>query len=135
MRKQLLIGTIQLLAALTITSNSLAMDVFIRKDNPEVGNFITDENEKTLYTFQKDPAGKSVCGAANDCIKKWPVFYADFIEAEGPIKNSDFGTIVRDDGRKQTTYQGKPLYYFSKDVKPGDIFGNGVNNIWSVARP
>ncbi len=28
---------------------------------------------------------------------------------------------------------GRPLYYFAADTKPGDIKGEGVNNVWYVA--
>ena len=43
--------------------------------------------------------------------------------------------ITRDDGSKQWAYQGKPLYTWLKDTKPGDRTGDGVNNAWRVARP
>ena len=36
---------------------------------------------------------------------------------------------------KRTTYKGWPLYYFSSDVNPGDFKGEGVNNVWFVAKP
>jgi len=124
-----------LMASTFMISGAAAMDVYIINDNSTLGKFIADENRMTLYTFQKDTPGKSMCGKANDCIKKWPVFYAETIDAEVPIKNSDFATIVRDDGMKQTTYKGMPLYYFSKDAKTGDAQGHGVNGSWAVARP
>ncbi len=28
---------------------------------------------------------------------------------------------------------GRPLYYYSNDVKPGDTNGEGFNNLWYVA--
>jgi hypothetical protein len=28
---------------------------------------------------------------------------------------------------------GRPLYFSSFDVKPGDINGSGINNVWTVA--
>jgi predicted lipoprotein with Yx(FWY)xxD motif len=42
---------------------------------------------------------------------------------------------VRDDGAKQWAYKGKPLYTWAKDTKPGDITGDGVNNVWHIAKP
>lgn len=124
-----------LLALFFMVGTALAADVYIRKDNEKLGWFIADENRMTLYTFKKDAPGKSNCGTANDCIVKWPAYHAEAIDAELPMKNSDFATIVRDDGKKQTTYKGMPLYYFSKDVTAGDTNGHGVNDSWSVARP
>ena len=31
--------------------------------------------------------------------------------------------------------QGKPLYTFNKDAKPGDATGDGVNSVWHIATP
>lgn len=135
MKKQIVRSTLLLTALVMMAGSALAADAYIRKDNEKLGPYISDENGMTLYTFKKDTPGKSACGAANDCVKKWPLFHADTIDSEVPMKNSDFSTIVRDDGAKQTTYKGMPLYYFAKDAKPGDVTGHGVNSIWSVARP
>lgn len=122
-------------ALLAMAVTATAADIYLDKGNDKLGWFVIDENRMTLYTFSKDILGKSACGTANDCIKKWPPFHAEAIDAEVPMKNSDFATIVREDGTKQTTYKGMPLYYFAKDTKPGDVNGQGVNNAWFVAKP
>lgn len=44
-------------------------------------------------------------------------------------------TITRDDGAKQWAYKGKPLYLWTKDTKPGDKTGDGVNGVWKIAKP
>ena len=43
--------------------------------------------------------------------------------------------IAREDGSKQWAYKGKPLYTWAKDAKPGDVTGDGVNNVWHIAQP
>jgi predicted lipoprotein with Yx(FWY)xxD motif len=48
--------------------------------------------------------------------------------------SGDWTVIVRDDGGKQWAYKGKPLYTWSKDAKPGDKTGDGVNSVWHVAK-
>jgi predicted lipoprotein with Yx(FWY)xxD motif len=83
-------------------------------------------NGMTLYTFDRDSAGKSVCNG--QCAANWPPLLA-----RGPV-SGDFGLITRDDGQQQVTYKGKPLYYWVKDQKPGDRTGDGVNNVWRVAK-
>jgi predicted lipoprotein with Yx(FWY)xxD motif len=100
-----------------------------------IGSYLADEKGMTLYLFKKDVPGKSACGAANGCLEKWPVFFADKIEPAGGIDAAAIGVITRDDGVKQTTYKGLPLYYFFKDKAAGDTLGQGVNNVWSVAAP
>jgi predicted lipoprotein with Yx(FWY)xxD motif len=80
----------------------------------------------TLYTFDKDPvgSGKSVCN--DKCAVNWPPLKAAAQDKPG----GDFTIITRDDGSKQWTYKGKPLYLWVKDQKPGDVSGDGVNNVW-----
>lgn len=95
-------------------------------------NYIVDDKEKTLYLFTKDAKGDSKCTDA--CLNIWPVFYREKISVSSGLNSSDFGTITRTDGNKQTTFKGWPLYYFSSDVNPGDIKGEGVNSIWFIAR-
>ncbi|GIZ50350.1 COG4315 family predicted lipoprotein [Noviherbaspirillum aridicola] len=84
-------------------------------------------NGMTLYTFDKDAEGKSMCNGK--CAENWPPLYADDTTPSG-----DFSVITRDDGKKQVAYKGKPLYYWVKDQKPGDRTGDGVNNVWRVAK-
>lgn len=85
----------------------------------------------TLYTFDKDPvgAGKSVCNGP--CLANWPALAAK----EGDKASGEYSIITRDDGSKQWAYKGKPLYTWIKDQKPGDKTGDGVNNVWRIARP
>lgn len=45
------------------------------------------------------------------------------------------GTIATPDGVKQLTLNGLPLYYFEKDKNPGDILGQGLNDLWYLASP
>ena len=40
------------------------------------------------------------------------------------------GTITREDGTMQATYNGWPLYYFSGDAAPGNISGQGMEGLW-----
>lgn len=92
---------------------------------------LTGPNGMTLYTFDKDTAGsaKSVCNGP--CATNWPPLMAsDTDKASG-----DFSIITRDDGAKQWALKGKPLYYWSKDSKPGDKTGDGFNKVWQVAKP
>lgn len=83
-------------------------------------------NGMTLYVFDKDAGGKSMCNGK--CAENWPPFMA-----QGSA-SGDFTVITRDDGKQQYAYKGKPLYYWVKDQKPGDKTGEGFNNVWHVAK-
>jgi predicted lipoprotein with Yx(FWY)xxD motif len=93
------------------------------------GDILVDRNGMTLYTFDRDPEFKSVCNA--QCAASWPPLVA----APGARRAGAYAIIARDDGRRQWAYRGKPLYLWSKDEKPGDRTGDGVDNLWRVARP
>jgi len=86
---------------------------------------------RTLYTFDRDTAGsgKSVCNGP--CATNWPPLAA----AADAAPSGDWTVVVRDDGGRQWAYKGKPMYTWIKDQKPGDRTGEGVNNVWRIARP
>lgn len=98
-----------------------------------LGQIITDGNGMTLYFFSNDADGTSACQGG--CLDAWPVFHADNLQVPSALSTADFGTITRGDGTMQTTYKGWPLYYFAQDQNPGDTNGEGVNDIWFVAKP
>ncbi len=35
---------------------------------------------------------------------------------------------------KLWAYEGWPLYYYVKDTAPGDVTGDGVGQVWHVAK-
>ncbi len=39
--------------------------------------------------------------------------------------SGDWTIVTRDDGSKMWALQGKPVYTFAKDTKPGDTTGDG----------
>ena len=92
---------------------------------------LTGSNGMTLYTFDKDAAGsgKSVCNGP--CATNWPPLMA----GGSATASGEYSVVARDDGAKQWAYKGKPLYFWIKDQKPGDRSGDGVNNVWRVAKP
>ncbi|WP_461075446.1 hypothetical protein [Spirosoma flavus] len=98
-----------------------------------LGNVIAGENGKTLYFFAPDVTGTSSC--TGGCATTWPVFYKENPSMGTGLKASDFATITRADGSKQTTFKGWPLYYYQNDAKTGDVNGENVGNVWLVAKP
>ena len=86
-------------------------------------------NGMTLYTFDRDSAGKSTCNGP--CAANWPPLMAA-VDAKA---SGDWTVIPRDDGSRQWAYKSKPLYYWVKDQKPGDRTGDGFNKVWRLATP
>jgi predicted lipoprotein with Yx(FWY)xxD motif len=94
------------------------------------GKTLVDAKGMTLYVFDRDQGGKSVCNA--QCATNWPPLMA----ASGAKAEGDWALIQRDDGRWQWAYRGRPLYTWSKDTKAGDITGDGfLQGAWHVAQP
>ena len=92
---------------------------------------LTGSNGMTLYVFDKDAAGsgKSMCNGP--CAANWPPLMA----MDGDMASGDYSIVMRDDGKKQWAFKGKPLYFWVKDMKAGDKTGDGFNNVWHVAKP
>jgi predicted lipoprotein with Yx(FWY)xxD motif len=94
-----------------------------------VGKVLTTDKGMTLYTFDRDAAGKSNCNG--QCAANWPPLMAQ-ADAQAVGK---WTVVTRDDGGKQWAYDTKPLYGWVRDTKSGDTSGEGFNNVWRVARP
>jgi predicted lipoprotein with Yx(FWY)xxD motif len=93
------------------------------------GKAFVDAKGMTLYTFDRDAAGKSNCNG--QCAQNWPPLMAQANASTA----GDWSVVTREDGSKQWAYKGKPLYTWAKDAKPGDVTGDGVNNVWHIATP
>ena len=95
------------------------------------GGIMVDGAGMTLYTFANDPADTSTCNAG--CVDTWPpLLTAASFTLQGDVDPTVFSVIVRDDGTKQVTYQGQPLYYYAGDSAPGDYNGDGIGGVWST---
>ena len=94
-----------------------------------MGKVLTDGKGMTLYTFDRDAAGKSNCNGP--CAQAWPP-----LAASSDAKTAgDWSVVTRDDGSKMWAYKSKPVYTWQRDTKAGDTTGEGFNNVWRVARP
>ncbi len=99
-----------------------------------LGSYLVDGNGMTLYVLAKDSPGTSTCTGA--CSSLWPpLLTAGAPQAGNGVDASKLGTLTRADGNTQVTYNGWPLYDYSKDTKPGDTTGQGFKGFWSVIAP
>lgn len=109
----------------------------VRLMDTTLGRILTDSKGMSLYYFVTDipGSGASTCYTAANCTHFWPIFSVDTIVVSRPLAASDFSSITRTDGSKQTAYRGWPLYYFLNDINPGDVKGENVLRAWYVAKP
>ena len=93
--------------------------------------FLIDQQGRSLYLFTTDTqnGGTSTCTA--DCLTQWqPVSVTGIPQAGQGLNASLLGTISRDDGTMQATYNGWPLYTYVGDTGPGMTTGQGVGSVW-----
>ena len=124
MMKQVVFGFV---ALLSMIGASQAAEPWKTMDTA-AGKVYANAAGMTLYTFDKDGAGASNCNDA--CAAMWPPFKADSMGKP----TGDWTIVVRKDGARMWAYEGKPLYTYSKDKKPGDVVGDGVGGVWHAAK-
>ncbi len=93
-------------------------------------------NQMTVYTFTKDTANGTSSACTGGCATTWPALTvpSGTQPSAGPGVTGKLGTITRsDDGTIQVTYNGLPLYFFSKDKAPGETNGHYTN--WNLVTP
>jgi predicted lipoprotein with Yx(FWY)xxD motif len=88
----------------------------------------------TLYSLSAETHGKFIC--KRGCLVDWhPLYVKAGVRPTGPVK---LGTVKRpDNGRRQVTFDGRPLYTFDEDAQPGDVKGQGIKDVgvWRAATP
>lgn len=87
-------------------------------------------NGMTLYTFDRDVAGSGKSACNGPCAKLWPPLMA----AAADQPSGAFGIVTRDDGARQWSYKGKPLYFYQPDQKPGDRTGDNFRDVWRIIK-
>jgi len=95
----------------------------------DLGDILQDSDGRTLYLFNPDAQGDPTC--YDDCASSWPAFVEEVGAGDG-VDASMLSTATRTDGAVQVTYNGWPLYHFSGDEAPGDMNGQGLNDVWWV---
>lgn len=111
-------------------------DELIGKAVPKMGRVVTDQDGFLLYRFDKDDPDAEESACVGDCERVWPP--ALTVDGKPKLKGVDkdlVGTITREDGTKQLTLGGQPLYRYIGDKQSGQWKGQKVAGTWFVAQP
>ncbi|GEM_PF-1829301 len=94
-----------------------------------IGNMLVSGAGRSIYLYTRDERNKSNC--TGNCLVTWPpvITEGDPVAGEG-VTQSILGSITTPDGKKQTTYNGWPLYYYVQDTAANDAKGQNVGNVW-----
>ena len=95
--------------------------------NSKLGDILVDGEGRTLYAFTKDQGDQSAC--SGECATNWPALTGTATAGTG-AQASLLSTATQASGTDQVTYDGKLLYHFAGDAKPGDTNGQGVGSVW-----
>jgi predicted lipoprotein with Yx(FWY)xxD motif len=123
-----LAGLVGLVALAPVATASDQAPAGIKFESRGFGWVLQDDKGMTLYTTVKDQTpGKSAC--EGDCAEQWPpVLAPEDARAEG-----DWSLVKRSDGKLQWAFRDQPLYRSSRDLSPGDSYGDGMDREWSLA--
>ncbi len=106
-------------------------DATVRLVDSPYGKILTDGDGVTLYLFTKDSGTVSACNGG--CLNAWPpVVASDTPTAGAGLHTEDLGSITREDGTKQVTFHGHPVYTYGGDSGPGEFTGQGSGGSWFV---
>lgn len=106
-------------------------------DHGDVGEILVDAAGRSLYMFENDTQGEDMSVCSGSCAESWPPLTVESADnlTTGDDVSAEIDTFEREDGTRQVTAAGWPLYYFASDEQPGDVAGQGVGNVWWVLRP
>src|SRR5262245_6492882 len=128
----LLVATVAVLAGCggSSGSSSSGLETVVATRQGANTLVLTTDSDQTLYTFSRDTCEGS-------CADVWDPFVADGsvkAESDSGIDQGLLGTKERSDGELQVTFDGKPLYIYSKE-EPSQPTGAGSSfeGAWRVA--
>jgi predicted lipoprotein with Yx(FWY)xxD motif len=108
----------------------------IKARTSQFGSILTDGVNRTIYLFTRDGSSASACYGR--CAAAWPPVLTKGSPRRTGGLTAALGTTHRRDGTVQVTYAGHPLYYYIRDVEPGEILCQNVvefGGTWLVVSP
>jgi predicted lipoprotein with Yx(FWY)xxD motif len=123
------------MVAPTFNVTGLVQDVTIniKKASGSV-SYLTDAQGNSLYLSLNDTPGTSNCSPT--CLTLWKPLLVNKRVIPGPgVLQVNLGVILLQSGARQVTYKGAPLYFYYKDMNPGDTNGQGIGGVWFLVTP
>ncbi|ROS77880.1 putative lipoprotein with Yx(FWY)xxD motif [Curtobacterium sp. PhB130] len=100
-----------------------------------LGTIVVDGKGMTAYFYDQDVKGSGKSTCTGGCAAAWPPIESDSAKPAVTGVTGAVGTITGADGKLQVTVDGRPLYTYAEDTKPGDVTGQGVGGVWYVVNP
>lgn len=99
----------------------------------KLGTVLTADGQ-SVYLYTKDAPGKTRC--SGQCAQDWPpVIVTRHPDTRGDLPGK-LGSVRREDGRRQLTYNDVPVYLYIEDApRSDDANGQDVDHEWYVVHP
>jgi predicted lipoprotein with Yx(FWY)xxD motif len=110
-------------------------DAVLATADTDLGTVVVDGQGMTVYVFDSDVPGSGTSNCSGQCLEAWPPVVAESDSPQVDGVTGEVGTITRDDGTRQVTLEGWPLYLWQGDTAPGDTTGQAVQGVWWVIGP
>jgi predicted lipoprotein with Yx(FWY)xxD motif len=108
-------------------SRTRAAGALVTLRTTALGRILVDGRGHTLYLFEKDRNGVSMCNSA--CATYWPPLTSHGTPRAGKGVHQSLLRLARSrNGMRQVTYAGHPLYTFVGDKHAGQTTGQGLDN-------
>jgi predicted lipoprotein with Yx(FWY)xxD motif len=108
----------------------------IKAVDSQFGTIVGDARGQAVYLFDREESKESEC--YGDCARAWPPVLTKGRPVAGKgVRKRLLGTTRRRNGKRQVTYDGRPLYYYVDDA-PGRVLCHNVREfggLWLVLRP
>jgi predicted lipoprotein with Yx(FWY)xxD motif len=106
-------------------------ETIMTAESPDYGAYLADGESRSVYMFEADTQGQgdtaAVSACMDECLAEWPPVTTTGEPQAGEGAMAEMlGTLTRDDGSMQVTYNGWPLYYYHEDEAAGDTKGHDI---------
>lgn len=122
----------------TVSNGGTTARTVAVRSTDEYGDVLVGPDGLSLYLFEKDTNGSMESACTGSCAQAWPPLTVSAPPTKGDGVTAALSTFERSDGTTQVAAAGWPLYYFSRDEKPGDTNGQeltGFGGEWYLVAP
>jgi predicted lipoprotein with Yx(FWY)xxD motif len=102
--------------------------------NFDYGPILVNGDGVPLYIYDKDTQNGTTSACTDEaCTANWTPLTSEGTATAGPgVIQSLLGTITREDGTTQVTYNGWPLYTYNSDTSADSPAGQGAEPGWTL---
>lgn len=124
-----------ILSLFTSASRADGASVVLKVGPSSLGKIVVNGKGMSAYFFDLDKANSGVSVCSGECAANWPAITSATAKPSVSGIKGKVGTIAVKGGEHQVTINGRPIYTFAFDTKPGQAMGQGAQGVWYVISP